>query len=242
MEPLEFVSVLEASIQLWKNQGKKGIWIKLPIEHANLIESAVKQGFWYHHAEPKYLMLVNWLPGGSHTLPANATHRVGIGAFVMNKKREILVVQEKGGKLKGTGFWKIPTGVVEEGEDICTAAVREVKEETGVDTEFIEVLAFRQSHKAYFEKSDLFFVCLSRPLSSAIQMQETEIEAAQWMSCEEYAATPFVKKHELAKYIVDICLARIDGKYPGFSAVPTTSDFNKDKSVMYLDTKALYNK
>ncbi|KAJ0016980.1 hypothetical protein Pint_09420 [Pistacia integerrima] len=40
-------------------------------------------------------------------------------------------------------MWKIPTGVAEQGEDICMAAVREVKEETSIDAEFVEVLAFR---------------------------------------------------------------------------------------------------
>jgi len=32
---------------------------------------------------------------------------------------------------------------------------------------------------SFFEKSDLFFVCMLRPLSSDIQKQESEIEAAQ---------------------------------------------------------------
>ncbi|XP_074287834.1 uncharacterized protein LOC141612987 [Silene latifolia] len=66
------------------------------------------------------------------TIPANASHRVGIGAIVLTEKRELLVVQENSGRLRGTGIWKVPTGVVDEGADICVAAVREVKEETGV--------------------------------------------------------------------------------------------------------------
>lgn len=32
---------------------------------------------------------------------------------------------------------------------------------------------------SFFEKSDLFFVCMLRPLSFEIQKQESEIEAAQ---------------------------------------------------------------
>lgn len=40
-------------------------------------------------------------------------------------------------------------------------------------------LIHRQSHKSFFEKSDLFFVCLLQPLSFNIQPQELEIEAAQ---------------------------------------------------------------
>lgn len=77
-------------------------------------------------------MLVYWIPETVNTLPLNATHRVGIGAFVMSDEGKVLVVQEKSGKLRGSGVWKYPTGVVDEGEDICTAAIREVKEETGV--------------------------------------------------------------------------------------------------------------
>ncbi|CAL2251059.1 unnamed protein product [Prunus armeniaca] len=198
----------------------------------------MQEGFWYHHAEPDYLMLVYWIPQTPHTLPANATHRVGIGAFVINPNREVLVVQEKSGLLRGTGVWKFPTGVVDEGEDICAAAVREVKEETGIDSEFVEILAFRQSHKSFFEKSDLFFVCMMQPLSFDIQKHDQEIEAAQWMAFEEYAAQPFVQKNELLNNINDICKAKIDGQYSGFSPVPTMSFSDQKMSYLYLNGKA----
>ncbi|KAK7262069.1 hypothetical protein RJT34_29629 [Clitoria ternatea] len=234
-----FVSILRASIAHWKQLRKKGIWIKLPIHLVSLVEAVVKEGFWYHHAEPKYLMLVYWIPDTANTIPANATHRVGVGALVVNEKREVLVVQEKSGHFQGTGAWKFPTGVVDQGEDICVAAVREVKEETGVDSEFVEALAFRQSHMSFFEKSDLFFVCLLRPLSSDIQIQEIEIEAAQWMPFDEYATQPFMEKYELLKHINDILLAKFDGQYSGFSAVSTTSNFSEKTSYLYLNAGSL---
>ncbi|KAG4143018.1 hypothetical protein ERO13_D06G163300v2 [Gossypium hirsutum] len=235
MDSALFASVLSASMAQWRQQGKRGVWIKLPIQHVNLVEAAVQEGFWYHHAEPNYLMLVHWLPQGAHTLPANASHRVGIGAFVMNKNREVLVVQENIGRLRGTGVWKFPTGVVNEVKDLCAAAVREVKEETAIDTKFVQVLAFRQSHKVFFEKSDIFFLCLLEPLSFEIQKQESEIEAAKWMPIEEYAAQPFVQKYELLKCSVDICLAKKDGDYSGFSPVLTSSAFSNEKSYMYFN-------
>ncbi|KAE8724223.1 Nudix hydrolase, putative isoform 2 [Hibiscus syriacus] len=125
-------------------EGKKGVWIKLPIQYANLVDPAV----------------------------------------------EVLVVQENTGRFRGTGVWKFPTGVVDEGEDICVAAVREVKEE----------------------------------------MAETEIEAAKWMPFEEYASQPFVRKHELLKYVVD---------YSGFSPVPTSSAFSDENNYMYFNTRDL---
>ncbi|KAK3039808.1 hypothetical protein RJ639_027121, partial [Escallonia herrerae] len=237
--PTVFTSLLRASLLHWKQQGKKGVWIKMPIELVNLVESAVKEGFYYHHAEAKYLMLVHWIPETANTLPANASHRVGIGAFVMNEKREVLVVQEKSGLFRGTGVWKFPTGVVDEGEDICDAAVREVKEETGIDAKFVEILAFRQSHKSFFEKSDLFFMCMLQPLSFDIQKQESEIEAAEWMPFDDYAAQPFVQTNELLKYLIDIFLAKESGEYTGFTPVPTVTSFSNNKSNLYLNMRGL---
>ncbi|OWM85878.1 nudix hydrolase 2-like isoform X2 [Punica granatum] len=225
MEPEVFCSALRASMSLWKKQGKRGVWIKLPIEKVNLVESAVQQGFWFHHAEPTYLMLINWLPVVPCTLPANASHRVGVGAVVLNDQREILVVQENSGCLRGMGVWKIPTGVVDEGEDIHDAIVREVKEETGIDTEFLEILAFRQAHKAYFDKSDLFFVCMLRPLSFDIRRQHLEIEAAQWMPFEEYASQPAAREDGLFRSITEVCFSKLHGNCTGFVPVPMKSIF-----------------
>ncbi|XP_059661257.1 nudix hydrolase 10-like isoform X2 [Cornus florida] len=239
MDPHVFATSLRASISLWRQEGKKSVWIKLPIELSDLVAPAVKEGFCYHHAESTYLMLVYWIPETPNTLPANASHRVGICAFVANNKGEVLVVQEKSGHFGGTGIWKMPTGVVDEGEDICAAAVREVKEEAGIETEFVEVLAFRQSHKSFFSKSDLMFVCMLRPLSFDIQKQDSELEASQWMSFEEYAAQPYVLKSESFNNVAKICLAKKDKDYAGFSVMPATTGFSAKKSLLYCNNQDL---
>ncbi|KAK7304856.1 hypothetical protein VNO77_42747 [Canavalia gladiata] len=238
-EPMDssvFASLLQSSISQWREQGKKGVWIKLATQHSNLVDSAVKAGFKFHHAEPDYLMLVHWIPNTPDTLPANASHRVSIGAFVMNTNREVLVVQERNGRFSGIGAWKLPTGAVDEGEDICTAAIREVKEETGIETEFVEVLAFKESHKSFFRKSELFFVCMLRPHSSKIQRQVSEIDAAQWMPVEEYIAQAFVRENKLFDFLNKIWLSKIDGKYKGFSTLLTTNSSSK-KSYLYFNKK-----
>ncbi|XP_031106014.1 nudix hydrolase 2-like [Ipomoea triloba] len=237
MDPPTFVAVLRASISRWRQQGKRGVWLKLPIELSSVVDSAVKEGFWYHHAEATYLMMVYWIPETTpHTFPPNASHRVGVGAFVINQKGQILVVQENGGMFAGTGIWKMPTGVVEQGEDICAAAVREVQEETGIDTKFVELLTFRQSHKSFFGKSDLFFVCMLRPLSFTIKKQDCEIKEAQWMGMEEYASQPFVQEREIFNSVAKICLARKENAYSGFSALLNTSGFSNKKCYLYCSS------
>lgn len=59
--------------------------------------------------------------------------QVGVGAFVLNERNQVLVVQEKNGPLKGKGVWKMPTGLLDPAEDVMDGAVREVLEETVSD-------------------------------------------------------------------------------------------------------------
>lgn len=49
----------------------------------------LQAGFKYHHAEQAYLMLTYWIPEGPCLLPANASHQVGVGGFVVSEKNEV---------------------------------------------------------------------------------------------------------------------------------------------------------
>lgn len=60
-------------------------------------------------------------------------HILSAAAVILNKQGEILLIK---GPLRG---WEMPEGQVEEGESLKEAAIREVKEESGID---IEVLKF----------------------------------------------------------------------------------------------------
>ncbi|CAN8274993.1 unnamed protein product [Cochlearia groenlandica] len=236
MVPEVFTHRLKASLSQWLLEGKKGIWIKLPLGYANLVESAVIAGFRYHHAEPDYLMLVSWISNTPDTIPANASHVIGMGALVLNENTgEVLVVLEKSGYFKDKNVWKLPTGVVNEGEDMCIAVAREVEEETGVIADFVEVLAFRQSHKAFLgKKSDLFFLCILTPRSYEIIEQQSEILQAKWMPVQEYVDQPWNQKNELFKFMANICQMKCQGKYLGFSTVETTTSSGK-KSFIYCN-------
>ncbi|KAK6149416.1 hypothetical protein DH2020_016941 [Rehmannia glutinosa] len=290
MDPNDFSVILKCSLSHWKLQGKKGVWIKLPIKFVNLVETAVKEGFLYHHAEPHYLMLVYWIPETLCTIPANATHRIRIGAIIMNdKERKVDRLENSApkGSLRKASFifsqtcniillimslhtFKQHLGVLIILVACCSGkawqlsgnrhledshrnsrrgARREVKEETGIDTEFIDVLAFRfphmiiftnrQRHESFFKKSDLLFLCMLRPLSFNIQKQDSEIEAAQWMPISEYAAQPFAKEHSIFKYAADVCLAKVDNGYTGFTPLPIASYFDDQISYLYVNKEDL---
>lgn len=229
-----FCPALRASLSHWKQKGKKGVWLKLPVENSELVPVAVKEGFSYHHAEKSYVMLTYWIPDGPCMLPANASHQVGVGGFVINERDEVLVVQEKQCASFGSA-WKLPTGFINESEEIFAGAVREVKEETGIDTEFVEVTAFRHVHHAAFEKSDLFFICMLRPLSMQIVIDELEIQAAKWMPLIEFVEQPFVQEDSMIRKIIDICIARLGKRYCGLAAHKVISKFDGRSSSLYYN-------
>ncbi len=52
-------------------------------------------------------------------------------SIVLNERREVLLVKRKREPHKGK--WRLPMGFAEMGETIADAAVRELKEETGVN-------------------------------------------------------------------------------------------------------------
>ncbi|KAE8676312.1 Nudix hydrolase 10 [Hibiscus syriacus] len=217
MDSEVFLSLLRASLSQRKQQGKRAVWIKLPIEFVNLVEPTVKEGFKYHHAETDYLMLVKWIGESADTIPNNASHRVGISAFVMNEKREF---KRRVASSKEQVSGNSPTGVVDE-----------------IDTEFVEILAFRQSHQSFFTKSDLLFMCMLRPLSFDIQKQDREIEAAQWMSVDDYAEQPFIQKHDSFRGVAKVCLTKSEKEYAGFSPVPRTTTASGKTSYLYFNSR-----
>ncbi|GLJ35238.1 hypothetical protein SUGI_0709120 [Cryptomeria japonica] len=222
-----FATSLKASLFQWARQAKRAVWIKVPKEQATLVPVAIEAGFWYHHAEPSYVMLVYWIPQIPCTIPHNASHQVGIAAFVFNDKGEVLVVQEKCGPHKDSGLWKMPTGRVNQGEGIKEGAIREVHEETGIETEFVHVVGFRDGHNFLFGKSDMLFVCMLKSVSCNIVIQETEISAAKWMAIEEFAAQPKNEEITLLKDMIGACVTTMDGQCEGFSAIEIPANSRK---------------
>ncbi|KAL5207294.1 hypothetical protein ABZP36_031729 [Zizania latifolia] len=230
-----FARSLALSLAYWKSARKKGVWLKLPLDRSEYVPLAVKEGFKYHHAEESYVMLTYWIPDEPCMLPANASHQVGVGGFVINDQMEVLVVQEKYTASTLLGAWKLPTGFILASEEIYTGAVREVKEETGIDTEFVELISFRHAHNVAFQKSDLFFICMLRPLSDGIMVDDVEIQAAKWMPLAEFVEQPFIQEDDMFRKITDIFVQRLHRRYCGLAASRVTSRFDGGTSTLYFN-------
>jgi 8-oxo-dGTP diphosphatase len=66
-------------------------------------------------------------------------HILSAAAIVINDKNEILLIK---GPKRG---WEMPGGQVEEGESLTQAAIRETKEESGIDIEIIKFCGIFQN-------------------------------------------------------------------------------------------------
>eukprot|EP00941_MAST-03F_sp_MAST-3F-sp1_P001151 g1151.t1 len=197
-DPTMFREILAASMKKWRKAERRGVWLRIPRSASVLVPVAVEQGFWYHHAGPDYLTLCNWLRGGrdASRLPAAASHYIGVAGFVLNSRREVLCVQEKTGPAASIGLWKLPGGLVDQGENISKAVLREVWEETGIDCDFLRLAAVIESHSgrgpSRESASDLYCVCVLKALDENQQLvpQEEEIERCAWIPIHEVLKHP----------------------------------------------------
>lgn len=149
---------LKAKVARWTGaEAIRGVWLHVRgvDEIGRCAHVALKHGFRVHHGEGTDLIMKLWaVPHEEDQLPSGRTHTVGVGAFVYDlAARRVLVVSERLGPTKGK--WKVPTGLVNVGEDLEAAAVREVREETGVETVFRELVAIREAHDAGFGASNM---------------------------------------------------------------------------------------
>mmetsp|Transcript_29285 Transcript_29285/g.44691 ORF Transcript_29285/g.44691 Transcript_29285/m.44691 type:complete len:326 (-) Transcript_29285:50-1027(-) len=187
----EFRERLSASLLAWREEGKRGIWIHVPTDSAHLVPVCTDLGFDFHSAQSGKVILTQWLDTStSSRLPLGPTHQVGIGCLVMNSDQKMLVVKEKTGPAAKYDLWKLPTGLLDPGEDIPTAAKRELKEETGLNGELHKILCSRHAPGHDGRVSDLFFICLMKlpEHPQTLVKCEHEIADIQWMEVSDYCS------------------------------------------------------
>lgn len=99
---------------------------------------------------------------------------------IIIKNNKVLLALEKNGK-----FWGFPKGHMEEGENEIETALREVKEEVGLD---VEIDADKRYVLNYIindeiDKTVIFYLAI--PKSEKLEKQEDEIEDIKWCDFEE---------------------------------------------------------
>lgn len=221
-----FLDSLETSIAFLKASDFNSAWLPVPVAQAALVAQATALGFKVHHANAseQTIVMKKWLRDTEDKIPPFATHQVGCAGFVLNDENELLVIKEWSGPPSArvpSKQWKLPGGMLDKGEAFGAAACREVLEETGVKCDFEGVLALWNRHGLSFGVSDIYVVCMLRPLSSSssssaagtfspsssssfrppLNIDPVEVSAARWMPLSEFVHT---QPHPLIRRILEI--------------------------------------
>lgn len=111
---------------------------------------------------------------------------VGVGALISDGERYLLI---KRAAEPDAGFWSVPGGLVEVGERAEDAAVREAKEETGLDVEVVELLGvvdkIVRDEDSRIKFHFVIIEYLVRPKGGTLQAASDALEA-RWVKAEEF--------------------------------------------------------
>ncbi|XP_052802343.1 uncharacterized protein LOC128232684 [Mya arenaria] len=189
----EYHEKLKVALLRWQEEGVRGFWAKIRLEHSHLTAVFAKYGLDFHHAQPGYVIMSKWLPTTEpDMIPEYANQYLGVAGFVVNEHNQLLVIQEKYHPGTQSPKWKLPGGHAYKGEEIADAARREVREETGIEVEFVGVISFRHQLHYRYNCSDFYFICLMRPARTGQEINKCDIEIkdCKWIDLEEYVKDP----------------------------------------------------
>jgi ADP-ribose pyrophosphatase YjhB (NUDIX family) len=104
-----------------------------------------------------------------------------VSAIVPDSKGGILLIRRT-----DNNYWSIPGGGVEPGESVSQAAIREVKEETGIECEISGLVGIysNPSHVAAYDDGEIrqeFSICFTTRLLGGIARTSDESSAVQFV-------------------------------------------------------------
>ncbi|MFS0688908.1 NUDIX hydrolase [Sporosarcina sp. 179-K 8C2 HS] len=141
---------------------------------------------------------------------------LGASGIVMNSKGQWLVVKKTYSGLKG--MWSLPAGFVEGDETADQAAIREVKEETGLDCKLEGMVGFRTGI-LNGDISDNLAIFLLSPLNEdqLLTPQEKEISEVAWKTPFELKDLPNVSAmiKEIAERAIESGVLEMEQMDPG---------------------------
>jgi len=122
--------------------------------------------------------------------------------------------------------WVLPSGSVEDGESIAKAALRETKEETGLDVELIRLVGVYSRISNMSPVHAILFT--AKPVGGEIKCQEGETIAVEWFAFDELPS-PLSAGHK----------RRIEDAISGVSGVAVLQEFKLPEMTEGITRKEL---
>lgn len=121
-----------------------------------------------------------WMKTVGSGVPGYVTPKVAVGAVVGNDAGQLLLVQRA-----DSGIWLYPTGWADIGYSASEIAVKEVAEETGIESEVVSVLAVLDGLRLGFTRVPLYSVVFHcRAIGGELKAHPLECADAGWFSAD----------------------------------------------------------
>ena len=128
-----------------------------------------------------------WMRSVGSGVPGYVTPKIAVGAVVGNDDRELLLLQRA-----DSGHWLYPTGWADIGYSPAEVAVKEVREETGIECEPVSVLSIVDGMRHGFTTVPLYsIVFFCRATGGTLQPHPLEATDVGWFR-EDNLPTPLI--------------------------------------------------
>lgn len=106
------------------------------------------------------------------------------GCIIINNNDKVLLVLQRKSKC-----WSFPKGYVENNETEIETALREVKEETGIDVNIEASKRYELTYKINNSTNKNVVYFIARPLNANVKIQEKEILDYKWCDINKVVET-----------------------------------------------------
>jgi ADP-ribose pyrophosphatase YjhB (NUDIX family) len=139
-----------------------------------------------------------WLGQVGQGVPGYVTPKVGVAAVVGNDKGEILLIQRA-----DSGIWLYPTGWADIGYSASEVAVKEVREETGIECEVLRMIGVLDGLRLGFTRVPMYLLVFHcRAVGGELEGHPLEVADVGWFAEEALpwpvAGYPSWGKHAFA--------------------------------------------
>jgi ADP-ribose pyrophosphatase YjhB (NUDIX family) len=119
-----------------------------------------------------------WLGQVGQGVPGYVTPKVGVAAVVGNDKGEILLIQRA-----DSGIWLYPTGWADIGYSASEVAVKEVREETGIECEVLRMIGVLDGLRLGFTRVPMYLLVFHcRAVGGELERHPLEVADVGWFA------------------------------------------------------------
>src|SRR5664280_1453125 len=107
---------------------------------------------------------------------------LSVSGIVFNNQKQILLIKRN--QPPAMGLWSIPGGKLEADESLLEACQREIKEETGLDTEVKNIVAVVERRVEGFHYVIIDYLALLADQENSQPIAQSDVSEARWVNLE----------------------------------------------------------